>query len=167
MYRTRALFAALLTFVLVAVPVTGATAAKEPSMKDKRQLTVMTQNLYLGSSLTPAITATTPAQFVAAVALIYGTAVATNFPKRAETIADTIDAERPDLIGLQEVTRWVTQPTGRPRHRRASTSSPSSRPSSRSGDCTTPSARSPRTPTSAPRRYSPRPSAAPRSAPAS
>ena len=111
MNRTRALFAALLTVVLVAVPMTGATAAKEPSMKDKRQLTVMTQNLYLGSSLTPAITATTPQQFVVAVATIYGTAVATNFPKRAETIADTIDAERPDLIGLQEVTRWIAQPT--------------------------------------------------------
>ena len=111
MNRTRALFAALLTVVLVAVPITGATAAKEPSMKDKRQLTVMTQNLYLGSSLTPAITATTPQQFVAAVATIYGTAVATNFPKRAEAIADTIDAERPDLIGLQEVTRWIAQPT--------------------------------------------------------
>ena len=71
----------------------------------------MTQNLYLGSSLTSAITATTPEQFVAAVAQIYGTAVATNFPTRAEAIADTIAAEDPDLIGLQEVTRWIAQPT--------------------------------------------------------
>ncbi|MET1058779.1 MAG: endonuclease/exonuclease/phosphatase family protein [Nocardioides sp.] len=74
------------------------------------RLTVMTQNLYLGSSLTPALVATTPAAFVAAVAQIYGTAVATNFPVRAEAIADTIAAEDPDLVGLQEVTNWIAQP---------------------------------------------------------
>ena len=74
------------------------------------QVTVMTQNLYLGSSLTPALTATTPAAFVAAVAQIYGTAVFTNFPRRAEAIADTIEAEEPDLIGLQEVTNWIARP---------------------------------------------------------
>lgn len=89
----------------------GGAAAREPSMKDKRQLTVMTQNLYLGSSLDSAITATTPAAFVSAVATIYGTALATNFPRRAQVIADTIATERPDLIGLQEVTKWVAQPT--------------------------------------------------------
>ena len=74
------------------------------------QVTVMTQNLYLGSSLTPALTATTPDAFVAAVAQIYGTAVFTNFPRRAEAIADTIATEEPDLIGLQEVTKWIAQP---------------------------------------------------------
>lgn len=71
----------------------------------------MTQNLYLGSSLTSAITATTPEAFLGAVANIYGTAVFTDFPRRAEAIADTIAAERPDLIGLQEVTEWVVQRT--------------------------------------------------------
>ena len=45
------------------------------------------------------------------MAQIYGTAVFTNFPKRAEAIADTIAANEPDLIGLQEVTRWIAQPT--------------------------------------------------------
>ena len=44
------------------------------------------------------------------MAQIYGTAVFTNFPKRAEAIADTIDAEEPDLVGLQEVTRWIATP---------------------------------------------------------
>ena len=32
----------------------------------------------------------------------------TNFPARAEAIADEIQAEEPDLIGLQEVTKWTT-----------------------------------------------------------
>jgi endonuclease/exonuclease/phosphatase family metal-dependent hydrolase len=76
--------------------------------KDKRDLSVMTQNLYLGSSLVPALSASDPAAFVGAVAQIYATVQYTNFPARAEAIADEIQAEEPDLIGLQEVTKWTT-----------------------------------------------------------
>ncbi len=73
----------------------------------------MTQNLYLGSPLTPALdpSVDTPEEFVAAVAQIYGTALATDFPTRAKAIARSIAEERPDLIGLQEVTDWVATPT--------------------------------------------------------
>lgn len=76
--------------------------------QDKRDLTVMTRNLYLGSSLGPALEAKTPEGFVEAVARIYATVQYTNFPLRAEAIADEIQAEEPDLIGLQEVTKWTT-----------------------------------------------------------
>jgi len=76
--------------------------------QDKRDLTVMTQNLYLGSSLAPALEAKTAEEFVAAVAQIYATVQYTNFPQRAEAIADEIQEKGPDLIGLQEVTKWTT-----------------------------------------------------------
>jgi len=76
--------------------------------KDKRRLTVMTQNLYLGSSLGPALEAATPEGFVEAVARIYATVQYTNFPQRASAIADTIADKGPDLVGLQEVTKWTT-----------------------------------------------------------
>lgn len=76
--------------------------------EDRRDLTVMTQNLYLGSSLGPALEAKTPEEFVAAVARIYATVQYTNFPQRAEAIADEIQEKEPDLIGLQEVTKWTT-----------------------------------------------------------
>jgi endonuclease/exonuclease/phosphatase family metal-dependent hydrolase len=76
--------------------------------KGKRDLTVMTQNLYLGSSLGPALEAKTPEEFVAAVARIYATVQYTNFPQRAGAIADEIQEKEPDLIGLQEVTKWTT-----------------------------------------------------------
>jgi len=76
--------------------------------KSKRDLTVMTRNLYLGSSLGPALEAKTPEGFVEAVARIYATVQYTNFPQRAEAIADEIQKEEPDLIGLQEVTKWTT-----------------------------------------------------------
>ncbi|HEY8082995.1 MAG TPA: endonuclease/exonuclease/phosphatase family protein [Solirubrobacterales bacterium] len=94
--------ALLVTLGLLASP----ASADKPS--GKRDLNVMTQNLYLGSSLTPAISASDPAAFVAAVAQIYATVQYTNFPVRAEEIADEIQAEEPDLIGLQEVTKWTT-----------------------------------------------------------
>jgi endonuclease/exonuclease/phosphatase family metal-dependent hydrolase len=74
----------------------------------KRDLTVMTQNLYLGSSLNPALEATTPEAFVEAVARIYATVQYTNFPQRAEAIADEIEENEPGLIGLQEVSKWTT-----------------------------------------------------------
>jgi endonuclease/exonuclease/phosphatase family metal-dependent hydrolase len=74
----------------------------------KRELTVMTQNMYLGSSLNPALEAKTPEAFVEAVAQIYATVQYTNFPQRAEAIADEIKEEAPDLIGLQEVSKWTT-----------------------------------------------------------
>lgn len=77
--------------------------------KGRRDLSVMTWNLYLGSSLTPALAAETPEEFVEAVALIYGTVQFTDFPTRAEAIADEIQAQEPDLIGLQEVTKWTTE----------------------------------------------------------
>lgn len=76
--------------------------------KGKRDLTVMTRNLYLGSSLGPALEAKTAEEFVAAVARIYATVQYTNFPQRADAIADEVQETEPDLIGLQEVTKWTT-----------------------------------------------------------
>jgi endonuclease/exonuclease/phosphatase family metal-dependent hydrolase len=85
-----------------------AVAGHKASAAGKRDLTVMTRNLYLGSSLTPALAATDPVSFVMAVAQIYATVQYTNFPVRAQAIADEIQAKDPDLIGLQEVTKWTT-----------------------------------------------------------
>lgn len=76
--------------------------------RDKRDLTVMNQNMYLGSSLAPALEAKTGEEFVAAVARIYATVQYTNFPARAEAIADEVEEKEPDLVGLQEVTKWTT-----------------------------------------------------------
>jgi len=52
--------------------------------------------------------AKTPEEFVTGVARIYATVQYTNFPRGAEAIADEIEQEAPDLIGLQEVSKWTT-----------------------------------------------------------
>lgn len=97
----------LAAVLALALPLAGSAGAQA---KEKRELTVMTQNLYLGSSLNPALGATSGAEFIEAVAEIYATMVFTDFPTRAEAIADTIEVEEPDLIGLQEVSNWVAVP---------------------------------------------------------
>ncbi|WP_159083827.1 endonuclease/exonuclease/phosphatase family protein [Nocardioides terrigena] len=107
----RGLLVALLGLTLMAPWGGGAQAAPE------RDLTFMSYNLYLGSSLDPALEVPSlpppqqPAAFVAAVATIYGTAVFTDFPTRAEAVADIIADEEPDVIGMQEVTKWIAQAT--------------------------------------------------------
>ena len=85
--------------------------------KDKREMVVMTQNLYLGSSLNAALGAFDSPGVIIAVATD-GTVIFTDFPARAEAIADQIEAKRPDLIVLQEVSTPLTDP-----RIRASTSS--------------------------------------------
>ncbi len=104
--KLAALLALLVAFsVLLASPALG---------KDKRELTVMTQNLYLGSSLAPALQATNQTEFLIGVATIYGTVQFTNFPARSDAIADQIALSAPDLIGLQEVSNWTATGPGAP-----------------------------------------------------
>lgn len=107
----RAAVVAATALLLVVALVAPASASRS---RIDRELTVMTQNLYLGSSLTPALAAGSGQEFVEAVAQIYATVIYTDFPARAEAIADEIADHRPDLIGLQEVTRWTTGGSGAP-----------------------------------------------------
>jgi endonuclease/exonuclease/phosphatase family metal-dependent hydrolase len=78
------------------------------------EVTVMTRNLYLGADLAPALTATDAASFLGGVATIYGTAQYTSFPTRAKALAAEVAANKPDLVGLQEVSQWVTSGPGVP-----------------------------------------------------
>ena len=109
--RTQLRVAIILPLVGLLALVAPAATAKPPAHPE---LTVMSRNIYLGSSLQPALGATTPEGFVLAVAQIYGTMVFTDFPTRAGAIADEIAATEPDLIGLQEVSNWVVTPVANP-----------------------------------------------------
>ena len=93
--------------VALALAVAGLVPATVHAQSSK-PLRVMTQNLYLGADLAPAIAAAgDPNAFIDEVGQIYQTVLETDFPARAEAIADSIEDEQPDVIGLQEVTTWT------------------------------------------------------------
>jgi endonuclease/exonuclease/phosphatase family metal-dependent hydrolase len=79
--------------------------AKRPI--EPSQPTVMTRNLYLGALLDPAIAAPDAPSAYTAIGDIYKHVQDMNFNARAELLANEIEANDPDLIGLQEVTHWM------------------------------------------------------------
>jgi hypothetical protein len=108
--RSRArILLALLTLIAVAAVAPAAQAAKP------KQIKVMTRNLYLGADLTPAIQATSLFGLAQAGSEIWSTVQATDFNARAKVLAKEIQAEDPQLIGLQEAAIWRTgAPDGPP-----------------------------------------------------
>lgn len=88
-----------LTVLVVATAVMlSVVPAQASTTKLKTQ--VMTQNLYIGADLTRLLGGEPPAA-------ILETVQQTNFAERAVTIAETIDKNDPDLVGLQEVSSIV------------------------------------------------------------
>jgi hypothetical protein len=97
--------AALLIAILLVAPVAGASASPVTA-PGQRDVTVMSRNLYLGASLAP-LFGPDP---LAAVRQVWAQVQATDFPQRAEALADEIVAEAPLLVGLQEVTTYRRGP---------------------------------------------------------
>lgn len=95
--------------IALAFGLTGTVAAK-----DKREITVMSRNLYLGADIARVLDATTPTDFLIAVATTYGVVQFTDFPTRAAAIAAEIDAADVDIVGLQEVAEWTSTGPGAP-----------------------------------------------------
>lgn len=83
---------------------TTASAAEGPAAP----LRVMTRNLYLGADLAPVLAAR-PDQLIDAVTAVYANVQATNFPERAEALAEEIAESDPHLVGVQEAVLWRSQ----------------------------------------------------------
>jgi endonuclease/exonuclease/phosphatase family metal-dependent hydrolase len=93
-------------FLALLLPIAGCDSEVGPT--DTADVDVMTYNLYLGAEIFALVG--TPAEELPAVAgQLFADVQATDFPARAEAIADIIEQENPDLIGLQEVTLYRTQ----------------------------------------------------------
>jgi endonuclease/exonuclease/phosphatase family metal-dependent hydrolase len=110
--RRSPLLALAATLILVlALPATAGAAPGSQSADNGRGKTVdvMTRNLYLGADLTPAIFASSIPAFVDANGQILREVDENDFPLRAEGLADEILAQKPDLVGLQEVALWRTK----------------------------------------------------------
>lgn len=85
-----------------------------PPAAHKSEVKVMTRNMYFGADLTRSIAAATIPDLLAANAQIYTNVIHSDIPARARLIAREIARERPDLVGLQEVSQWLSGPLGDP-----------------------------------------------------
>jgi endonuclease/exonuclease/phosphatase family metal-dependent hydrolase len=83
-----------------------AVLAKDPHLPASPGVSVMTYNVYLGTDLGPLMQATTEPDFLIAAVRAYAELQQTDFPARAQKLADQIAAAQPDLLGLQEVALW-------------------------------------------------------------
>ena len=84
----------------------------EVSTPDTEPLTVMTYNVYVGSSAEPLLSVENVLQVPQEVATMYNNVIASDFPGRAAAIAKSIKAYQPHLIGLQEISLIRTQSPG-------------------------------------------------------
>tara|TARA_R110001592_G_scaffold130225_3_gene343353 strand:+ start:10521 stop:11645 length:1125 start_codon:yes stop_codon:yes gene_type:complete len=87
--------------------------ANAGSGQDK--IKVMSRNFYLGADIFPVLAAAqdpNPIAVPLAVTGVFQTVQQTNFPERAQALADEIERRKPDVIGLQEVSTWRTQIPG-------------------------------------------------------
>ena len=74
-------------------------------------LTVMTWNVYYGTDPKIVLAAPTPGDIPDYAAVAWGILLQTDFPDRAEVLAQAIAAQRPELVGLQEAALWRIQHT--------------------------------------------------------
>ena len=79
-------------------------AVKIGSSERSGQLTVMTQNVYVGTDVDQILMAN-PDSIPIVAAELFQMLQATNFPERAEALARQIKKVKPHLIGLQEISK--------------------------------------------------------------
>lgn len=76
---------------------------------DADEIRLMTRNVYQGFSTLAPLLEAMPQQIPVVAAGIFAEVVATDFPARAERLADEIAFSRPHVVGLQEVSRFRRQ----------------------------------------------------------
>jgi len=76
------------------------------SSSTPNQLTVLSQNLYLGGDIFLVVQAPDAMGAALATFEVWSSVQATDFPARAKVIAGSIASLNPDVIGLQEVAKW-------------------------------------------------------------
>jgi len=98
----------VLLFILILFVLSGCeritdTVVQPPDISDSQPLTVMTYNVYVGSSAEPLLSVENLFAVPGEVAKMYNNVIASDFPSRATAIAKSIKTYQPHVIGLQEI----------------------------------------------------------------
>ena len=102
--KRNALAARFICWLVLVIALFGsvfAIDAESPAVASNGSITLITRNLYVGAAFDPLLNAT-PEEIPERVAQVYTTILSSQFPCRAEAIADEIIQNQPDLVGLQE-----------------------------------------------------------------
>jgi len=104
------LVGALAALLVAALSLLTAAPQAGASPSPQREVGVASYNLFLGGNIGSLVEpeVDTVPEFVAAAAALWQNVVATDFPARAEAIADLLAEDDPDVVGLQEVANWAT-----------------------------------------------------------
>ena len=106
----------IITFVIL-ITVSGCerisdTVMMTPDPTEVQPLTVMTYNVYVGSSADPILGVENLLQVPIEVAKMYNNVMASDFPSRAQGIVKSIKTHHPHIIGLQEISLIRRQSPG-------------------------------------------------------
>lgn len=98
----------------VAAAASGASSGVRQDTRrgNRKDLPVLSRNLYLGADLGGVIAAPSLPAFVAATTAVWMQVQANDYHARVEALADEIADERPALVGLQEAYLWRIQSPG-------------------------------------------------------
>lgn len=104
-------------FVIFILCISGCEYVSDPVWQpmdalDSQPLTVMTYNVYVGSSAEPLLNVENLLQAPTEVAKMYNNVIAADFPGRAAALAKSISTYSPHLIGLQEISLIRQQSPG-------------------------------------------------------
>lgn len=113
MRRPRAILLVLSLALAVSVAACGEDddgPGAAPPPDGPRTLTVMTQNLFLGTGLEALLAP--DADLLGVVDRLWANVLATDFPARARVLAQLVEDADPDLLALQEVSLWRSQTPG-------------------------------------------------------
>lgn len=94
--KTRIVFCAFVAMTLTA-------AASSPVAAQATNAAVMTRNVYIGADLSAAFDVEDLSEIPAAAGVVLANILASNFPARAELLAQEIARNQPHVVGLQEV----------------------------------------------------------------
>ena len=101
-----AVLVATLSVLSTSPPASAAPPHPTPPSHSGREITAASYNLFLGGDIGALIRAGSAAEFFTAASALWQNVIATDFPARAEAIADLLAEEQPDVVGLQEVSSW-------------------------------------------------------------